>query len=368
MDFIESLKKKKVVIVDEKPFCLTCGCTYFKDAAGRYAHFKKHSSSCLCVRAVPQNPKIKELFSTKFNKEVLPVYKDIPVEQIVFSGKNPRKSIKLIQELADNINENGLINAISVKQLPNKKYEIVSGERRFRALLLLGWKMIPCKITQPSPYEMLAENLVRQDMALVESVPAVRDILAYKFGSNWKKILVSLGNDSNSWHEEKKEMSKVLNAIGVNPKTFCVQLPIVNLSENTIERILEHPDFYNNAIIMKLAQLKSEKLELQITESISKKELPDTQSVFRAINQASYEAKGFSRNTAEWYNFEENLWRRAQDVIYILRQLKVRVPPSGVRSDLDSKLEKLSNEVGFAIENFSKFKQKKLVSDEQEKP
>lgn len=76
-----------------------------------------------------------------------------------------------LQSLADSIKQDGLLQPITVRPLPQgsaKKYEIVAGERRFRSVQLLGWKTIPGFVRNLSDEQaaslMLAENVQRSDL------------------------------------------------------------------------------------------------------------------------------------------------------------------------------------------------------------
>ena len=74
---------------------------------------------------------------------------DIPISQII-PGKNDRTIFDEsgLRELADSIKEHGLIQPITVRYAEDcKEFEIIAGERRFRACKLLGWQTIPAIIT-----------------------------------------------------------------------------------------------------------------------------------------------------------------------------------------------------------------------------
>jgi len=75
---------------------------------------------------------------------------------------------KKLMELADSIQENGLAQPITIRPLPNGRYEIVAGERRFRAFGLLQCKHIPALVRPLSDEEanavMLVENTGREDL------------------------------------------------------------------------------------------------------------------------------------------------------------------------------------------------------------
>lgn len=285
------------------------------------------------------------------------IFKEIAVSLIDFSGENPRKSMRHIEELAENISENGLINSISVKKKKNGRFEIVSGERRFRACTkILGWGKMKVFIKTPTKYEALAENLAREDMSIVEKVPAITKLLQHEFGSNWKLIL---GRAMNGKTEElPKKMHRVLAAIGTKAGTLYQQLPILALTGKVIERILEHPEYYNDAIILKLARLKDEKLQLNISRSISRRDIIQTNEVFRAINQATYEIKGVSPNTAKWLDWEEQLKRRISDVVSYLRKIDNEKPAPATLLNLHFTLQKLKGEINKAKENIKQWETK----------
>ena len=75
------------------------------------------------------------------------VYKQIDINKIEANENQPRKVFddEKIEELATSIKENGLIQPIIVRKY-NRNYQIIAGERRFRACKLAGLKTIPCVI------------------------------------------------------------------------------------------------------------------------------------------------------------------------------------------------------------------------------
>jgi ParB/RepB/Spo0J family partition protein len=95
---------------------------------------------------------------------------DIPISQII-PGKNDRTIFDEsgLRELADSIKEHGLIQPITVRYVDDcKQFEIIAGERRFRACKLLGWQTIPVIITALEDGEAsavtLAENIARKSL------------------------------------------------------------------------------------------------------------------------------------------------------------------------------------------------------------
>lgn len=110
----------------------------------------------------------------------------LPISEIV-PGQNDRTVFDAVKlaELADSIREHGLVQPITVRQLDGcELYEIVAGERRFRACSLLEWTEIPAIIQDLTDEEaaaiMLSENVARADLdAIDEGLAYQKRIKAY---------------------------------------------------------------------------------------------------------------------------------------------------------------------------------------------
>ena len=85
-----------------------------------------------------------------------------------------------ISELADSIDKNGLIQPITVRKIDDH-YEIIAGERRFRALNLLGYKEAPCIVIEADDMQSanmaLVENIQRSNLSAIEEARAYNNIL-----------------------------------------------------------------------------------------------------------------------------------------------------------------------------------------------
>lgn len=70
---------------------------------------------------------------------------EVPLAQIVPNRYQPRQVFDqtAIQELAQTIDEHGLLQPIILREYETGKYEIIAGERRFRAMSLLNWTKAP---------------------------------------------------------------------------------------------------------------------------------------------------------------------------------------------------------------------------------
>lgn len=106
----------------------------------------------------------------------------VPVEMVQPSRYQPRLKFdeEALQELAESIKENGLIQPITVRQVEDH-YEIIAGERRYRATLLAGYSEIRCYVLSPSENQAaqmaLVENVQRENLSAVEEAKSYLQIM-----------------------------------------------------------------------------------------------------------------------------------------------------------------------------------------------
>ena len=110
-------------------------------------------------------------------------FKIIQLSEIQKNPYQPRKefSEEKIQELAQSIKENGLIQPIIVRQSPVIGYEILAGERRYRASLVAGLSEVPVIIKNLSDQDMMIhsiiENLQREDLNPIDEAKAYQSLI-----------------------------------------------------------------------------------------------------------------------------------------------------------------------------------------------
>ena len=111
----------------------------------------------------------------------------ISITDIQKNPYQPRKEFdgEKLDELAQSIKENGLIQPIIVRQSPVIGYEILAGERRYRASLLAGLTSIPAVVKQLSDQEMMVqsiiENLQRENLNPIEEARAYESLVEKGF-------------------------------------------------------------------------------------------------------------------------------------------------------------------------------------------
>lgn len=146
---------------------------------------------------------------------------NIELKAIRTSPMNPRKTFdqESLQELADNIRQHGLLQPITVRKVDillnndgsTCSYEVVCGERRYRAFKLNKEKEIPCIVREMNDEEaldaMITENLQRQDVDPIEEAFAFGQLV--KTGKSIEEIALRFGK-SKRFIQERIKLDNLL--------------------------------------------------------------------------------------------------------------------------------------------------------------
>jgi ParB family chromosome partitioning protein len=122
----------------------------------------------------------------------------LPVNSIIPNRFQARKDFneERLKELSESIKEHGVVQPIVVRQNESGKFELVAGERRWRATCLLGMETIPAIIKEYSAKELTAvsliENIQRQDLNPMEEAAAYQMLLK-EFSFSQEQLAKKLG-------------------------------------------------------------------------------------------------------------------------------------------------------------------------------
>ena len=101
----------------------------------------------------------------------------VSINRIVPNPEQPRKEFGGVEELASSIQEKGVLAPILVRRVEGGQYQVIAGERRYRACVEAGLTQIPCiemEVDQRGVLELsLVENLQRQDLSAFEEADAI---------------------------------------------------------------------------------------------------------------------------------------------------------------------------------------------------
>lgn len=208
----------------------------------------------------------------KDDKSINQVIK-VPVSAIVPNRFQPRKVFNAdnIAELASTIEQHGLLQPIILREYEDQKYEIIAGERRFRAIQTLKWAELPAIVQTMDDHETasmaLIENLQREELTAVEEAQAYKD-------------LMKLNDFTQTSLAEKmgKSQSFVANKLRLLKLSQPVQEAIMNheISERHGRSLLRLDEFKQQMI---LHQILAEQLTVKDTEALVNKTLnPEPES------------------------------------------------------------------------------------------
>jgi ParB family transcriptional regulator, chromosome partitioning protein len=150
---------------------------------------------------------------------------ELPVELIQRGKYQPRRDIEpeSLRELADSIIAQGVIQPISVRPVSGQRYEIIAGERRWRAAQLAGLDVIPVVIRDVSDQAAIAmaliENIQREDLNPIEEAASLQRLQ----------------------REFDLTQQEVATAVGKSRSTVANLLRLMTLQED-VQRLVEHGD------------------------------------------------------------------------------------------------------------------------------
>ncbi|HVR42530.1 MAG TPA: ParB/RepB/Spo0J family partition protein [Thermoanaerobaculia bacterium] len=171
----------------------------------------------------------------------------IPLSLIEPNPEQPRTNIGNLDELTASIREKGVLEPILVRQLGPGRYQIISGERRFRAATAAGLEEIPAIEFDADDREALEialiENIQRKDLTPFEEAEGFR-FLQEKFGYTHEKISQVLGK-SRTTITEVLQLNEIPDRIrvlcregGIASKSVLVQIARAG-SEEAMEELVD---------------------------------------------------------------------------------------------------------------------------------
>ena len=190
------------------------------------------------------------LFSFMRHDEEVPKNKqiqDIELDKIVPNRYQPRREFSddSIKELAETLDKDGLLQPIVVREDGEDHYEIIAGERRYRAAKSLGWETIPAIVKNMDDDQAaslaLIENLQREDLNPIDEAKAYTNLM--KLNNLTQTALAKDMGKSQSYVANKLRLLKldddVQKALIEGKITARHGRALLNLSEDDQERVLK---------------------------------------------------------------------------------------------------------------------------------
>lgn len=170
-----------------------------------------------------------------FDKKLLMLKPD----EILVSEDQPRKYFDEyeLKQLADSIAANGIIQPLAVRKTQTGKYEIIAGERRFRAAKEVGLRRIPCVIhtadEQTAAILSLTENLQRSNLSVFEEAFALDRLINY-YGISQTEAAIKLGMAQST-------LSNKLRLLNLSPE-IQQRITKARLTERHARALLRLPE------------------------------------------------------------------------------------------------------------------------------
>lgn len=233
---------------------------------------------------------------------------DIPVDHIRPNPHQPRKDFneEALDELSSSIKKHGLIQPITVRYLGEKRFELISGERRLRAAKLAGQKEIPAYIREADDEQLIA-------FALIENIQR-EELNPLEISMGYKRLI----------DECDYTQSEVAERVGKNRTTVTNML-----------RLLQLPDFIQAALrdesistghARALINLKSQSDQKKLLKKIVDKSLSvrQTEDLVRSLDKKS-ETVSKKTESKKTNPFLEDFSKRLRSHL----STKVNIKPKG---------------------------------------
>jgi len=234
----------------------------------------------------------------------------ITLDKIDPSARQPRNQLGDLSDLTASIKEKGLLEPILVRPVEGR-YEIIAGERRYRASKKLKLKEIPCiemDVEESEAMEIsLIENIQRKDLDVFEEADGIK-ALADIYGYNHQQVADKIGK-SRSTITETMNLSKIPFEI----RKMCKEYEIYSrttLIEISKQKTLE--DMYHL-----ITEIKERDLKREDTRELSKKIKGDEPRARRFVYNYRGKAPNFYKLRIEFKKQDVN----KSDIIVILEEI-----------------------------------------------
>ncbi|MBI4783614.1 MAG: ParB/RepB/Spo0J family partition protein [Oscillatoriophycideae cyanobacterium NC_groundwater_1537_Pr4_S-0.65um_50_18] len=198
-----------------------------------------------------------------------------------------------LEQLVRSIAQHGILEPLLVRPLKTNHYELVAGERRYRAALQLGLPEVPVVIRQLNDNEALQlaliENLQREDLNPIEETEGILQLLAFRLNLTVQALPTllyqmknTLERDSgdknnvipNARLEQEQEIQAVFEELGLMSwlSFTCNRLPLLNLPREILDAIRSGRIAYTKALAISRVKDETQRqslLKQAIEENLS---------------------------------------------------------------------------------------------------
>jgi ParB family chromosome partitioning protein len=242
----------------------------------------------------------------------------IPVEEIVPNPDQPRQNLGDLSELISSIREKGVLEPLLVRKVGGR-FQIIAGERRYRAAVEAGLDEVPCVVRESSDAEMmelaLVENLQRKDLTPFEEADGLK-VLADSYGYTHEMMAEKLGKSRSSVTE-----TLALTAMPEDVRDLC-----------------RRADIHAKSVLLQVVRQNTPQKMTALLERLEKE--GTTRAEARRLTREPSPPRGRGRPRHYVFKYRP----KGEGFALSLQFKKSQVPRAEVIGALESILEKLRNE------------------------
>lgn len=214
----------------------------------------------------------------------------ISISKIVLPRQQPRRYFdpEKMAALVDSVRQHGILEPVLLRSLDNDTYELVAGERRYRAAKEVGLEEIPAIVRQMTSEEALQisliENLQREDINPIEETEAILQLLVLKLNLTIDEVTAQLyrmrhiargevGQNVLTSTEHEEVIVSVFSSLGFKWESFITsRLPLLKLPSEILDALRQGRIEYTKALAIakvKDAITRQELLDQSISDELS---------------------------------------------------------------------------------------------------
>jgi len=214
-----------------------------------------------------------------------PVGRLIPIEDIDANPDQPRQNLGDLSELISSIKEKGVIEPIVVRS-KGSRFQIIAGERRYRASVEAGLAEIPCVVRTADDVEVL-------ELALIENLQR-KDLTPFEEADGFK----TLAETYNYTHEQMAEK------LGKSRSTITEMLSLTAIPEG-VRELCRLADIESKSVLLQVVRQSDPAKMIAFLEKLQTEGAPTRQAARKLANDAKAKAKGRPRNFVFKYQPKE---------------------------------------------------------------
>ena len=226
------------------------------------------------------------VFSSKETQEVTQL---VPLSSICLPTQQPRRYFEpqKMAQLVLSVKEHGILEPLLVRPLPDGEYELVAGERRYRAAKEVGLLEVPVisrELTDEEALQIaLVENLLREDLNPVEETEGILQLLALKLNLSVEEVVALLYRMQNeakgkvtrnvTGSSEQEQVQWVFEGLGLMSWESFIRnrLPLRNLPEDVLYALRQGKLAYTKAQV--IARVKDFQARKALLEAVTSEDL-----------------------------------------------------------------------------------------------